>query len=77
MNWFVVGATFDVIGKILIGITVLLVHRHVIKEHKIDKVVLKEMKREQLLGVLGIMFINVHHSWLHYPYNQLVKKVNK
>lgn len=57
MNWFVIGATFDVIGKILIGVTVLFVHGHVIKEHKIDKDVLKEMKREQVLGLLGIVFI--------------------
>lgn len=57
MNWFVVGATFDVIGKVLIGITVLFVHRHIIKEHKIDKDVLKEMKCEQVLGALGIVFI--------------------
>ncbi|MBI2136763.1 hypothetical protein HYU06_06855 [Candidatus Woesearchaeota archaeon] len=57
MNWFIVGATFDVVGKILIAITVLLVHRHVIKGHKIDKSVLKEMKREQVLGTLGIIFI--------------------
>ncbi|MEW6617731.1 MAG: hypothetical protein AB1333_04955 [Patescibacteria group bacterium] len=51
MNGFVVGATFDVIGKILIGIAVLLVHGHVLKEHKIDKAVFKEMKREQVLGL--------------------------
>lgn len=57
MNWFAIGATFDVIGKILIGVTVLLVHRHVIKEHKIDKAVLKEMKREQVLGLLGTVLI--------------------
>ncbi len=57
MNWVVVGATFDVIGKILIGITVLLVHKRVIKEQKIDKTVLKEMKREQLMGLLGIVLI--------------------
>ncbi|MFA5796433.1 MAG: hypothetical protein WC916_00160 [Candidatus Woesearchaeota archaeon] len=57
MNWFIIGATFDIIGKVLIGITVLFVHRHIIKEHKIDKDVLKEMKREQVLGMLGIVFI--------------------
>ena len=52
-----IGVTFDVIGKILIGITVLLVHKRVMKEHRIDKYVLREMKREQLLGWLGILFI--------------------
>ena len=57
MNWFVVGTTFDFIGKVLIGITVLLVHSRVIKEQKINITVLKEMKREQSLGLLGIVFI--------------------
>lgn len=57
MNWFIIGATFDVLGKILIGITVLIVHRHIVKEHKIDRDVIKQMKREQVLGVLGIIFI--------------------
>lgn len=49
--------TFDVLGKILLGITVLLVHRRVIREHRIDRPVLLEMKREQFLGLLGIIFI--------------------
>lgn len=57
VNWFITGATFDVVGKVLIGVAVLLVHRHVMKEHKIDKDVLREMKIEQVLGGLGILFI--------------------
>ena len=57
MNLFIIGATFDVIGKILIGITVLIVHGHVIKDRKITREVIKEMKYEQLLGLLGIIFI--------------------
>lgn len=57
MNGFIIGATFDVIGKILIGITVLRVHKHIIADHKIDKPVLVEMRREQMLGALGILFI--------------------
>lgn len=56
-NWSAIGATFDVIGTVLIGITVLLVHRHVMKEHKIDKDVLKEMRYEQAIGVSGIALI--------------------
>ncbi len=57
MNSFIIGATFDVIGKILIGIAVLLVHKHILREHKIDKDVLKQMKKEQIIGLLGIIFI--------------------
>ena len=51
------GATFDVIGKVLIGIAVLFVHKHILEEHKIDKDVLKQMKKEQLIGGLGILFV--------------------
>lgn len=57
MNWFIIGSTFDVIGKILIGITVLFVHKHVIKEHKIDKDVIKQMRKEQIFGIIGIILI--------------------
>lgn len=57
MNWFIIGTTFDVMGKVLIGITVLIVHRHVLKEHRITKDVLKQMRKEQILGLLGIVFI--------------------
>lgn len=52
-----VPATLDVVGKILLGISVLLVHRRMLKERKIDEQVLKEMKNEQMLAALGIFFI--------------------
>lgn len=58
MNWFIVGTTFDLLGKILIGIAVLLVHKQVMKEHKIDKDVLKQMKREQLWECWGLSYSN-------------------
>lgn len=57
MNWFVYGATFDIIGKILIGIAVLLVHKCLMKEHKIGIKVIKKMKLERLLVILGIGFM--------------------
>lgn len=57
MNWFNIGLTIDTIGKILLGITVLMVHRNVLKEHKIDVQVLRTMKKEQMLGVSGILLI--------------------
>lgn len=57
MNWFNVGLTLDVLGKILLGVTVLSVHQHVLKEHKIDADVLLSMKREQTLGLFGILLI--------------------
>ncbi len=57
MNWFIIGSTFDVIGKILIGIAVLFVHGRILKKHRISNGVLKRMRKEQILGLLGIVFI--------------------
>jgi len=57
MDWFNVGLTIDTLGEILLGITVLMVHHHVIKEHHIDMDVLRSMKRERIFGVLGIVLI--------------------
>ncbi|MBU0625708.1 hypothetical protein KKF05_05200 [Patescibacteria group bacterium] len=44
----------DVVGKILLSYTVLKVHRRMLKEHKMDKAVYREIKIEQLLGIIGI-----------------------
>ena len=55
----VVALTLDFIGKILIGVSVLFVHNRVSIEKKIDKYVLKEMKREKLIAILGIIFISI------------------
>lgn len=59
MNWFNIGLTLDTLGKVLLGITVLMVHWHVLKEHKIDADVLRTMKREQILGASAILLIIV------------------
>ena len=59
MNLFNLGLTLDTLGKVLLGITVLMVHRYVLKEHKIDGDVLRGMKREQAFGILGILLIVV------------------
>jgi MFS superfamily sulfate permease-like transporter len=53
------GITISMIGKVLLGVTVMMVHWKVVKEHKIDRVVLKEMRRERNLAFLGILFILV------------------
>lgn len=59
MNWAIIGFTVDVLGKILLGLTVLRVHWHVLKEHKIDADVLRQMRQEQILGLIGIGLIVV------------------
>lgn len=57
INWEFIGYTIDTLGKILVAYTAIRVHHRVWQEHKIDRRVFKEMKLEQLLGVLGIAMI--------------------
>ena len=52
-----IGQTVQVIGEVMIGLTAIMVHRRVWKEHRINPVVYKEMQREQIIGVLGIVFL--------------------
>ncbi|HEA84523.1 MAG TPA: hypothetical protein ENI04_00890 [Candidatus Wildermuthbacteria bacterium] len=53
----IIGFTFDVLGKIMIAFTAIMVHYRFAKEHKIDEKVFSEMKREKIIGILGIVFI--------------------
>ncbi|MBI4009744.1 MAG: hypothetical protein HY361_00920 [Candidatus Aenigmarchaeota archaeon] len=52
-----IGFTLDMIGKILVGISVILVHTRVMRERKIDKLVIKAMGREKVLAISGIVLI--------------------
>lgn len=65
MNIDMVILTFDLVGKVLIGYAALRVHHRVLRKHRIDESVFKSMKREQRLGVLGILFIVVAYV-LHF-----------
>ena len=49
--------TLDIIGKVMIAYTALAVHRRVSQEHKVDRAVFNMMRREQLIGVLGIILM--------------------
>lgn len=57
MNIELIGFTLTSIGEIMIGFTAIMVHHRFRKEHKIDEMVFKEMKREQILGIIGIFLI--------------------
>lgn len=52
-----IGFTLDVIGKIMVAYTAIAVHRRVWREHKIDEAVFRAMRREQIVGVIGIVLI--------------------
>lgn len=51
------GLTCDFIGKVLTISIVMLVHRRILKEGKLDKYVLKEMKLEQTVTIFAIIFL--------------------
>ncbi len=57
MSLFSTGLVLDTTGKVFIGLAVLMVHRHIFKEHQIDADVLRAMRKEWYLTSLGIIFI--------------------
>lgn len=52
-----IGLTIQTAGEVLVGLTVLLVHRKMMRHHTIDKAVQAEISHEQVAGVLGIAMI--------------------
>lgn len=54
---YVLGETLQVAGEVMIGVTAIMVHRRVWKEHKINPIVYREMQREQTIGILGIILL--------------------
>jgi hypothetical protein len=57
MNLLLWGLTLGTIGKLILGIAVLRVHIRIFEEHSIDGVVLKAIKREYYITVLGLVLI--------------------
>ncbi|MBI2415610.1 MAG: hypothetical protein HYV33_03040 [Candidatus Kerfeldbacteria bacterium] len=57
MSLFLLGRIIQTVGEVMVGYTALRVHHRVWQEHKIDKAVFREMKQEQVLGMLGLLAI--------------------
>jgi len=53
------GFTLDILGKVMIAFTALMVHHRFRKEHKVDERIFRSMRREQVIGVIGIALIIV------------------
>jgi hypothetical protein len=51
------ATTFDFAGKFLLATLVLIVHGKIRKEGKIDAIVLKDMRIEQVLGIVALILI--------------------
>ncbi len=57
MSIEIIGFILTTTGEILLGAMVLIIHWHILKEHRIDADVLKQMKQEQFLGAFAIISI--------------------
>ncbi len=57
MNFLLWGITLGTLGKLIIGLAVLRVHIRIFQEHSIDGVVLKAIKREHILTMIGLFLI--------------------
>lgn len=57
MNVEFIGFTLDVIGKILVSYTVIMVHYRFWKEHEINEKVFATMQRERTMAILGVILI--------------------
>lgn len=52
-----IGFTLDVIGKILVSYTVIMVHYRFWKEHKVNEEVFATMRRERTIAIWGVILI--------------------
>jgi len=52
-----IGMALGTLGKLILGFAVLRVHSLIIREHKIDPLVLLSMKHERYITMIGIFFI--------------------
>jgi hypothetical protein len=57
MNLLLLGLTLGTFGKVILGVAVLLVHIRILEERKIDPVVLKSMRKEQIVTIVGLGLI--------------------
>lgn len=59
MELEVIGLSLDIIGTVLIAYPAIAVHSRFWKEHKVDEKVFKEMRKEQILGMIGIVTVMI------------------
>lgn len=59
MNIEFIGFTILTAGELLVGFTAVMVHRRFWKEHKVDETLFKEMKKEQIIGIVGLVLIGM------------------
>lgn len=57
MNLLLLGLTLSTVGKLVLGWAVLRVHMYMYREHNIDGVVLKAIKREEYITLFSLILI--------------------
>lgn len=57
MDTLFLGRTCTLIGEVLIAVMVLWVHHKVEKDKKIDKGVIRTLRQEWFIALLGVMFL--------------------
>ena len=57
MNLLFWALTIGVIGKVLLAAGVLMAHSSLAQEHKIDEMVLRTFRKEQIITLVGITLI--------------------
>ncbi|MBI2618435.1 hypothetical protein HYW58_03225 [Candidatus Kaiserbacteria bacterium] len=56
------GLTFRIIGEVILGLAVIGVHWRIVKEHRIDGKVLKDIRRERNLAIIAIILMAVGYA---------------
>lgn len=54
-----IASVFELSGGVLIALVVLGVHSRIIKEHKIDDLVLKTMRKERAYVFIGLFLLSL------------------
>lgn len=62
MNLLLWGITLGTVGKLILGIAVLRVHVHILRERKIDRDVLNALRREQFVTLIGLALIIIGYT---------------
>ncbi len=57
MNILFWGLTIGTLGKVLLAVGVIIAHSGIVKEHRIDRAVLRGFKIEHTITMIGLLFI--------------------
>jgi hypothetical protein len=63
MEMLYLGLALGTVGKLILGIAVWRVHAYILREHKIDQVVLHAIRRERYVTGMGILLILLGYAF--------------